>query len=411
MGMPNQEPGSPKTEIRDLFESIDMTTRKLNWYEFFAGGGMARLGLGMHWNCIFANEWSPRKARAYRAYFGPSPELRLDDVRTLTVGDLPGRADLVWASFPCQDLSLAGAGAGLSGERSGTFVPFWQLIDGLIAKKRRPRLVVLENVPGAITSHNGRDFATLIRTISSSGYAVGALVVDAVHFVPQSRPRLFIIATGLNEKIPAELTLREHNTLWHPRSMVKAYYEWPQSLKEKWIWWDLPAPRKQPTVGLSSVIERDPTGVAWHTQQETKRLVNLMSETNKKKVRLAQSEEALRIGTVYKRTRPLSSAPGAKRVQRAEVRFDDISGCLRTPVGGSSRQTILLAQGERLRSRLLSPREAARLMGVPEDYPLPEKYNDAYHLFGDGLVVPVVSWLEKYLLRPLAGTKALERVA
>jgi len=84
------------------------------------------------------------------------------------------------------------------------------------------------------------------------------------------------------------------------------------------------------------------------------------------------------------------------------VRFDQVSGCLRTPVGGSSRQVIVLVEGKRIRSRLLSPREAARLMGVPEDYPLPPNYNDAYHLFGDGLAVPVVSWLEQHLLRPMA---------
>ena len=69
------------------------------------------------------------------------------------------------------------------------------------------------------------------------------------------------------------------------------------------------------------------------------------------------------------------------------------------------------SEGKRLASRLLAPREAARLMGVPEDYPLPEKYNDAYHLFGDGVVVPVVSWLEKHLLRPLVRFKTLEQVA
>jgi DNA (cytosine-5)-methyltransferase 1 len=67
-----------------------------------------------------------------------------------------------------------------------------------------------------------------------------------------------------------------------------------------------------------------------------------------------------------------SAADGriVRKTQRAEVRFDDISGCLRTPAGGSSRQTVLIVEGKQVRSRLLSPREAARLMGVPDDYPL-----------------------------------------
>ncbi len=99
------------------------------------------------------------------------------------------------------------------------------------------------------------------------------------------------------------------------------------------------------------------------------------------------------VGGVYKRTRY-----GA---QRAEVRFDDVAGCLRTPSGGSSRQTILIVEGENIRSRLLSPREAARLMGLPDNYRLPKKYNDAYHLAGDGLVVPVIRHLADHILEPV----------
>lgn len=65
------------------------------------------------------------------------------------------------------------------------------------------------------------------------------------------------------------------------------------------------------------------------------------------------------------------------KAQRAEVWFDDMVGCLRTPPGGSSRQTILIAEGDKTRSRLISARETARLMGLPDSYFLPERYNDA----------------------------------
>jgi DNA (cytosine-5)-methyltransferase 1 len=107
------------------------------------------------------------------------------------------------------------------------------------------------------------------------------------------------------------------------------------------------------------------------------------------------------VGTIYKRTRPDESG---KRAQRAEVRFDEIAGCLRTPGGGSSRQTIIVVHGNKVRSRLLSPREAARLMGLTEEYILPNNYNDAYRLMGDGVAVPVVRHLSRYLLEPLAQT-------
>jgi DNA (cytosine-5)-methyltransferase 1 len=83
------------------------------------------------------------------------------------------------------------------------------------------------------------------------------------------------------------------------------------------------------------------------------------------------------------------------------VRFDDISGCLRTPVGGSSRQSIIIVEGKSVRSRLLSPREATRLMGLPDSYKLSQNYNEAYHLAGDGVVVPVVRFLAANILEPL----------
>jgi DNA (cytosine-5)-methyltransferase 1 len=106
----------------------------------------------------------------------------------------------------------------------------------------------------------------------------------------------------------------------------------------------------------------------------------------------------LMVGSLYKRTR--IDREGV-RAQRAEVRFDDVAGCLRTPNGGSSRQTIMTIEGDRVRSRLLSPRETARLMGLPDTYLLPSNYNDAYHLTGDGVVVPVVRHLSHHLIEPL----------
>ena len=387
-----------------------MTNRKLEWYEFFAGGGLARLGLGSEWHCTFANDICKKKSAAYKAHFGASEELKVKDVRHLSVKDLPGNPDLVWASFPCQDLSLAGSGAGLRGERSGTFAPFWELIRGLIAEGRRPPLVVLENVTGAISSHDGKDFTSLIHAMAVEGYRVGPLVIDAVHFVPQSRPRLFLVAVHGQNPLPINLIANNGNGIWHSLSLVNAYQSLPPSLKEAWVWWNMPEPVDNKVASLSSLIEANPSGTHWHSKEQTNRLISLMSNINRRKLAMAQKEGVLKVGTLYKRTRPIGKT-SKRKVQRAEVRFDEISGCLRTPVGGSSRQTILIVKGKSVRSRLLSPREAARLMGVPESYPIPAKYNDAYHVFGDGVAVPVVEWLEQHLLRPLAQRGRLEQVA
>jgi DNA (cytosine-5)-methyltransferase 1 len=349
------------------------------WYEFFAGGGMARLGLGEEWRCVFANEWCPKKAAAYTQQFG-AEELRLGDIAKLTTADLPGCADLAWASFPCQDLSLAGAGAGLDGARSGTFHAFWNLIDGLVGEGRAPRTIVLENVVGAITSHGGQDFAAILRRMAETGYSFGPVVLDAERWLPQSRPRLFVV--GLRQAVPPGAP-----GFGHTRALVDAYARLDACLRKRWVWWQLPEPPPR-TLQLKDVLEERVS--KWHSSEETHHLLGLMSDLHRRKVEAAAPGA---VGAVYRRTR--------NGRQRAEVRFDGVAGCLRTPAGGSSRQTLLVIGRSGVRSRLLTAREAARLMGVPDDDPLPENYNEAYHLFGDGVAAPVVSYLEKRVLRAL----------
>jgi DNA (cytosine-5)-methyltransferase 1 len=367
------------------------------FYEFFAGAGMARAGLGIGWNCIFANDFDDKKADSYRSNWpGGSGNnvLVTVDVGKLTTIDLPGIADLAWASFPCQDLSLAGAGAGLKGARSGTFWPFWRLIEGLRAEGRAPKLIVLENVCGTLTSHGGNDFRSLIQALSDEGYRAGALVIDAAYFVPQSRPRLFIVGVSGDIEIAPHLIAHAPQRPFHTTALVGAYRTLSQSIKEEWIWWHLPVPNSS-VKRLPEILDED---VGWHTPAQTNRLIELMSPVHRAKLSSAIRSGARTIGTIYKRTRPDDF--GVKR-QRAEIRFDEVAGCLRTPGGGSSRQTIIVVEGKKVRSRLLSTREAARLMGLPESYILPQKYNDAYHLMGDGVVVPVVRHLACQILEPL----------
>jgi DNA (cytosine-5)-methyltransferase 1 len=383
-----------------LLQPNNMPEPRIPWYEFFAGGGMARLGLGPGWKCTFANELSPKKAAAYRACFGSAPELKVADVAILSAADLPGRAALVWASFPCQDLSLAGNGAGLNGSRSGTYWPFWRLMEALIADRRKPRVIVLENVVGAITSHGGRDFAAILAGLAGAGYRFGPLVLDAALFLPQSRPRLFIVAADAAFEPPAGLIASCPEPWRHSHALQSARSALPPAVAESWVWWNLPSP-DAPVPSLGAILEDDPAS-GWHSAAQTRHLLSLMSEAHASKVRQARESGRTAIGTVYRRTRPMKlDGHVARKTQRAEVRFDDISGCLRTPGGGSSRQTVLVVEPNRVRSRLLAPREAARLMGVPDEYPIPAGYSDAYHLFGDGVAVPVVSWLERHLLRRL----------
>lgn len=184
---------------------------------------------------------------------------------------------------------------------------------------------------------------------------------------------------------------------WHTEGLEMAYDGLPAEIKSKWIWWRLPLPATRKT-RFVDIIEDEPQGVEWHSSEQTKQLLALMNSVNRAKVSAAKQSGKREVGCVYKRTRKEKSG---EKFQRAEVRFDDVAGCLRTPSGGSSRQSILIVEGKKVQSRLLSPREAARLMGLPDSYVLPEKYNEAYHLAGDGVAVPVVRFLAKHILEPL----------
>lgn len=366
-----------------------------DFYEFFAGGGLVRAGLGQEWRCLFANDFDHKKSRVYRDNWGEG-ELKTLDVGNLKTRDLPGHANLTWASFPCQDLSLAGAGAGLKGERSGTFWPFWNLMKALIKEDRGSELIVLENVCGTLSSHDGKDFTMICRAMQQAGYSVGAVVVDAVLFVPQSRPRLFIIGVRKDLEIPESLISTGPLARWHTKTLKDAYAKLPPSIQDSWIWWNLPTPRSR-RVNLSDIIDENPD-TEWFTAAETKRLISMMSDVNLKKLDKAKRIGRLIIGGVYKRTR---KDKYGRKVQRAEIRFDNLAGCLRTPAGGSSRQIILVVNGPSVKARLISTRETARLMGLRESYKLPENYNEAYHLTGDGVVVPVVRHIAKYILEPI----------
>jgi DNA (cytosine-5)-methyltransferase 1 len=367
------------------------------FFEFFAGGGMVRAGLGVqNWRCRFANDFDHKKSAIYRANWGEG-QLRTADIKTLSSKDLDGQVDLAWASFPCQDLSLAGGGAGLKGDRSGTFWPFWDLMKQLISENRAPKIIALENVCGTLTSHQGKDFAAICSTFEQAGYTFGALVIDAAHFVPQSRPRLFIIGVRDGEAIPGALIQDAPSPLWHSRGLLTAHENTPLRGRRNWVWWSLPEPDPRNQV-FADLIEDDPADVDWHTPAKTRGLLDMMSEVNRAKVDTAKRSKRRQVGAIYKRTRV--DADGIK-VQRAEVRFDDVAGCLRTPAGGSSRQLILVVQGQKVRSRLISGRETARLMGLPDEYQLPTNYNEAYHLAGDGVVVPVVRHLAEHLFEPI----------
>lgn len=364
--------------------------------EFFAGAGLVREGLKPAWNCVWANDIDAAKERIYTANFGKR-EFKLGDVSTVDALSLPV-ADMAWASFPCQDLSLAGWQRGMAAKRSGTFWAFWRLMRDLFDAGRRPSVIVIENVTGLLY---GDDFTGLCEALAALDMRFGAMVLDAKWFLPQSRARVFLVA--VDSRVDTTRLAEEQPAGPHvPKSLIAAWKRLPQTLQDRWIWWRF-QPRYVAAHRVEGLIDEEPEGVNWHSTSETKRLLGMMSEVNRAKVDYVMSTGEARVGFLYKRMR--------EGQQRAEVRFDGIAGCLRTPGGGSSRQTIVVVEGKKIRSRLLSPREAARLMGLLDTFKLPGTYNEAYKAMGDGVAATVVAALGEQLLLPLVQAVRMSRRA
>lgn len=377
-----------------------MVQERPTFLEFFAGGGMARQGLAGAFDCVFANDFDAVKCAAYRLNY-PDEPLDGGDIWKLDAGQLP-ETDLAWASFPCQDLSLAGERRGLNAPRSGAFWGFWNVIEAL--GKRAPRTLVIENVAGLLSSHRGRDFAALIQQLADAGYRVGALLIDAALFLPQSRLRLFIVAH--KGKLPAHLVMDQADDRFHPPALRSAVDKLSDETRLAWVWWRLPQPPKR-NLDLSALLERNPPEDVWRSDEAAQKLIDQMAPLHRQRVETALKEKSWMAGAVFRRIRE----ENGERVQRAEIRYDGIAGCLRTPAGGSSKQLLLVTENGRARLRPLLAREAARLMGCDEGYRLPDNETAGLKVLGDGVSVPVVRWLGQNLLAPLAGGASAKAAA
>lgn len=355
---------------------------------------MARAGLGPGWRCLFANDIDPAKCAAYRANWGDA-DIAECDIQRLGLSELPAaRADLAWASFPCQDLSLAGGRGGLAARRSGLFFEFARLIQALRVKGRAPRLLVIENVTGLLTSRGGDDFGAVAETISDLGYAPGALVIDARQFLPQSRPRLFFFGFECGgERAPKP----DAPDAFTPPTLLAAVASLRGAPAEHWTWITVrPDIRRNTT--LADIIEIDDK--EW-SAADARRILSGMAHGQRAAIRALQNEDGPRFGAAFRRMR----VENGDRVARWEARFDGVAGCLRTPAGGSSVQRLIRIENGVVTARQITPREAARLMGLPETYVLPAGKTKALKLCGDGVAVPVARWIAGAVLEPALSSK------
>jgi len=355
--------------------------------EFFAGIGLMRIGLERAgWQIEFANDIDAEKCQMYREHFRDTDDhLVLEDIHKLDPSTIPS-VTLATASFPCNDLSLAGARVGLGGSQSSAFWGFTQVLRGM--GHRRPRLVLVENVVGFLTSHGGTDFTNALIALNRLGYAVDAFVLDAARFVPQSRPRLFVLGVIDTGGRTGE-TMRLLESDARPKALAEFIFH------HKDIRWRIrPLPQlPQRTTQLIEILEDLPTSAPeWWNRDRASYLLSQMSPKHREIADRMIAGREWSYGTVFRRIRHGRSM--------AELRTDGIAGCLRTPRGGSGRQILFKAGKGQYFVRLLTPRECARLMGA-NSFRITASLNQALFGFGDAVCVPVIEWIAKHYLNPI----------
>ncbi len=246
----------------------------------------------------------------------------------------------------------------------------------------KPPLVVAENVVGLISVSNGSQYCKLHNALVVRGYRVGAVVVDAANWVPQSRKRVFVIA--VDNRIPATEFESDRHAWWHTPNIIKV----ANGLKS-WVWWDVPRPPAR-EVKLNDVIDYNAN---LDNDDKLNYLLSLIPGNHKKRLMDAPVDG-------------MCVFPGYRRIRNGrqvlELRFDGLAGCLRTPEGGSSRQIFVIKEDGVIKTRLLTIKEASALMGVGRGYRIPGSYNEAYKAMGDAVAVPVVRYLAEMLLYPIA---------
>ncbi len=353
--------------------------------EFFAGIGLVRKAIEpLGWECAFANDISPKKAELYERAYGGA-HLIVDDINNLPETQLPPGIDLFTASFPCIDLSLAGNRNGIDGRYSSAFWPFLRLLRDY-SETGTPKAVLLENVVGMLTSNGGLDLSRIVAGLNELGYKVDVVVVDAKWFLPQSRPRVFVIGL-LGDDDAMKAPVDSKPTRIRPNA-VRAFQAAHQAANFGEI--PLPDPPERSRESLSDLLEDVPyESTLWWSDEDADRLIQRMNPIHRDRVNRLPDAGPNGVATMFRRVRS-GRAVG-------EVRVDGIAGCLRTPLGGSSVQFLIDARDGSPRVRRMTAREYARLQGAG-DFPIEVSERQAMYGFGDAVCVPAVRWLVQHAI-------------
>lgn len=355
----------PKPEVLSQETLDDYRRRKrmargpgFRFIDLFAGIGGLRLGFeAAGGECVFTCEWNKYAQETYRANF-PDEHPIQGDIREVNATELPA-FDVLLAGFPCQPFSLAGVSKknalgrphGFACETQGTL--FFDV--ARIIAARRPAAFLLENVKHLVRHDKGRTFAVIKKVLEEElGYQIHCRVIDARHFVPQHRERIFIV--GFREP-----TAFSFDTL------------------------DLPAMNKRMRDVLHSE-NGDEEAEPPYTDGKKARVADRYVLTDRLWAYLqayAEKHRAKGNGFGF----GLVGPDDAARTLSARYYKD-----------GSE---ILVAR-KRGNPRRLTPRECARLMGFDSDeqkrkFAIPVSDTQAYRQFGNAVVVPVVEAIAQHM--------------
>jgi DNA (cytosine-5)-methyltransferase 1 len=303
---------------------------KFTFIDLFAGiGGIRQAFAAQGGECIFSSEWDKWSQKTYLENFGEMPH---GDINKIKSEDIPDH-DILTAGFPCQPFSIAGVSKknslgrnhGFKDETQGTL--FFKIAD--IMEKKRPKAFLLENVKNLKSHDKGNTFRVILGTLEELGYDVAYDIIDAIHYVPQHRERLFIV--GFDRKVfRSDLGFK------------------------------FPVPPKRKTT-LGKILDKRVDG-KYILSDHLWRYLQDYAEKHRQKGN----------GFGY----GLFDGNSVARTLSARYHKDGSEILLKMPNSNPRR---------------LTPRECARLMGFDDKFKIPVSDTQAYRQFGNSVVVPVVS--------------------
>lgn len=404
----------------------------------FAGIGGFDLGLeraGM--TCKWQVEKDERCISVLERHFPDAP--RHDDVRTFNAKDAI-RVGLIVGGFPCQDLSVAGARRGLAGERSGLFFEFIRIVSELA-----PRWVLIENVPGLLSSNQGRDMGAILGSLGHLGYGFAYRVLDAQYFgLAQRRKRVFIVGCAGDAR-------RACQVLFEPESMFR---DSPPSRETgtrvaasltqgSGVNSNAPGRRREDDVnialclngkqrsrydGESETFVSAPLTVSPHADnesQESRLVVGALASHSKEHGHAMTTQQAAEAGQLIPfDTTQITSAgnysnpgpgapchPLASQQHPPAVAFRTSGNCGVMPQGdrtaalNTATDPCQQIVQHAMSVRRLMPIECERLQGFPDDW---TRYDAAgneisdsarYRMIGNAVAVPVAEWIGRQILK------------